>query len=565
VRSLLRRWLTADPRLTDVAERRTVELVAFLLVLMFAASFVLAAVAAFVAPSWSADRIPVVVGLLLTYVVLLRVNQTRHHRIAAYLVTLAPLIGNIATGLTDPHDPAWFAFVPISSVLAGSLLSLRSAIAISVCGVLGTAVVVAIHYADLGTTRALVFVGFVLLFDILVVGMARFRNRVEQARVAEVERLAAQLAATERLESIGRFAGGVAHDFNNLLTVIIANTELAKRGRGGTATLEGIEDAATRAAALTRQLLAFTRNRTGVVKTLSLADFIREMTPLLRRLVPEHISLELALASTWAVDGDEAQLQQVVMNLAANARDAMKSGGTLRFESRDVPGVGDAVDRVCLVVQDTGTGMDAATRAHAFEPFFTTKPVGEGTGLGLATVHGIVRQAGGTVTLDSVLNEGTTITIHLARSTRTPASAVRGRGGVSVTRDSATVLLVEDNPDVRSSVERILRELGLDVVVAANAEEVARAIREAPNPIDLLVSDVVMPGASGMQVADDLRAANPSISTLLMSGYSEDDVIAYVAAHPETRFLAKPFTAAALQLAVSELLEARRAVRASAS
>jgi signal transduction histidine kinase/CheY-like chemotaxis protein len=554
-----RRCLSADPRLTDVAERRTVELVAFLLVLMAAASIVGFTIGAFMVPGWFASKTPVALGLVLTYAVLLWVNQTRHRRIAALLITIAPLFGNIGIGLSDPLDPAWFAFVPISSVLAGALLSLRSAVLISAAGVIGTSVVVYAHHHVLGTTRAVISAGFVVLFDVLVIGLARFRNRVEKARVAEVERLGAQLAMTERLESIGRFAGGVAHDFNNLLTVIIANVELAKRGRGGTSTLDGIEDAATRAAALTRQLLAFTRNRAAAVITLELDALIRDMNPLLRRLVPEHISLDVELSSKWAIDGDETQLQQMVMNLAANARDAMKSGGTLRFETRDVPASGENGDRVCLVVSDTGVGMDEATRAHAFEPFFTTKPVGEGTGLGLASVHGIIRQANGTIDLASAPGEGTTFTIHFPRSAGLVVRDSVGTAHAVAPTGKAIVLLVEDNPDVRASVGFILKDLGLTVVVAAGASEVARAVREAPGLVDLLITDVVMPGSSGMQVADALRATNPAVSTLLISGYSEDDVVAYVAAHPDARFLAKPFTAVALKNAVGELLETRKA------
>ena len=544
-----RRWFRADPRITDLAERRTVELVAFLLALMAAVSVAGLAVGAIVATSWIVARLPAVLVLLVTYAVLFGINRTRHHRIGAVVLALAPLVSNFLVGLADPADPVWYAFVPVSVILAGALLSLRTAVVIAgLCVAVTAAVVVA---GDVDGSHATAAIGYVTMTSVLVLGLARFRRRLERERVAEVERLAQQLAATERLESIGRFAGGVAHDFNNLLTVILANAELARRGRDVPQLLAEIEDAATRAAGLTRQLLAFTRHRPAPAASVALDRVLHEMQPLLRRLVPEHIELELDARSTWEAVLDQPQLEQVILNLAANARDAMADGGTLRFETRDVPGGDGGDDHVRLTVSDSGTGMDARTRARALEPFFSTKPPGAGTGLGLATVDAIVRGAGGTIELDSAPGAGTTVAVSLRRGQRAARQVTHEAAPAAVTA-RGVALLVEDDPLVRAATERMLAELGLRVVVAANAAEVARALAEAPGPLALVVSDMVMPGKSGLELVEELRASHPGVPAVLMSGYSERGV----PAAPHLRFVTKPFTVEELNAAITGVLDA---------
>ncbi len=551
-----RRWFTADPSITSIGDRRTIELVSFLVVMMSVVSTVAVVVALFVARAYVMSRLPVLLGFLGLYVVLFAVNRTKHHRIAAIALCAAPLALNLSVGVADAKDPAWYAFVPVSVILAGTLLPLRMAVVIGVLSVAGTAAIVFVH-DDYATSHGWLVLTCVTLVCAILLGLARFRSRVESERIAEVERLARQLSATERLESIGQFAGGVAHDFNNLLTVIIASADLVRRGRDVPKFIDAIDDAATRAAALTRQLLAFTRNRASVRTPLIVDDMLRDMDPLLRRLIPENVELVLDLGVSWAIEVDESQLQQVILNLAANARDAMPSGGKLRLSTSEV-----SPDSVRIAVSDTGFGMDAATRTRAFEPFFTTKPAHVGTGLGLATVAANIQQAGGTVELSSTPGAGTTVTIVIPRTTKVPerahvptstlAGPVRG-----------VALLVEDDPDVRSTTKHILRELGLMVVVAANAGEIPRALKDAPGRLQIVVSDVVMPGKTGLVVVEELRASHPGLAAVLISGYSEDDVAA-MAVQPHTRFVAKPFTAAALMAAVSELLT-ERVVDADAS
>jgi signal transduction histidine kinase/CheY-like chemotaxis protein len=556
-----RHWLTPPVAITDVAERQSVQLVSLLLVLILSCSVGGIAIASIGATDWVLARLPVLLSLLASYVALFALNRTRHHRVAAFVFCLGPLWSNLPVGLYAPDDPIWYAFVPAATILSSALIGFRAALVISAIGAASTVAVVTIRHDAYGG-RGIILVGYVTLVSAIVLGMAYYRDEVERARLAEVERLAQQLAATERMESVGRLAGGMAHDFNNLLTVILASADLARQGRSAPERLDDIKDAAERAAMLTRQLLAFTRNRASAKAIVRLDDLVRDVQPLLRRLIPENIELDLELDSDWAVEADDSQLQQVVLNLVANARDAMPNGGrlciaTARVSGSSVPVDPLAGDRVLLTIADTGSGMDEATRRHALEPFFTTKPIGQGTGLGLATVHGIVRQSGGTVVLASELGSGTTVTIALPRSSKQPTATVEAKTVVTP-RATGVVLVVEDDPHVRASTAQILRELGLSVVVAASAAEVPRALREAPAPIDMLVSDVVLPGQSGPSLAAELRAAHPDLAVVLMSGYSEQDV-AMVAAQPNTRFVAKPFTVDALTSAVLDLL-ARRTV-----
>jgi signal transduction histidine kinase/CheY-like chemotaxis protein len=548
-----RRWFSADPRITDLGERRTAELVAYLIMLMTVVSVVGVGTGVLLDATWVVDRVPAFATLTASWMILFVVNRSRYYRLAAVLVALAPLISNLGVGLTSPEDPAWYSFVPITAILAAALLDLRRAAFVAALCFLSTVAVVAFHGEAYFVTQGTAALGYVFMTCILVLGMARFRNQLERERVAEVERLAQQLAATERLESIGRFAGGVAHDFNNLLTVILANIELARRDRNDPSLLAEIEDAATRASALTGQLLAFTRHRPAPSTSVAMEVVVHGMQPLLRRLVPEHIELVLDVRSTWPVFLDQPQLEQVVMNLAANARDAMPGGGEVRFVTEDVAGGSDGIDMVHLVVSDSGMGMDATTRARALEPFFSTKPVGAGTGLGLATVDAIVRQAGGTIELDSTPGAGTTVTVRLPRGHRAARATTNEPAPVLATT-RGVALLVEDDALVRAATERVLRELGLAVVVAASAAEVPRALADASGPLALVVSDVVMPGKNGIELVEELRAAHPELRAILMSGYSEQAITP----RSGLRFLAKPFTVEALSSAVSELLAVQR-------
>jgi two-component system, cell cycle sensor histidine kinase and response regulator CckA len=396
------------------------------------------------------------------------------------------------------------------------------------------------------------------------------RKQSERAR-AELE---AELRQAQRLESVGRLAGGIAHDFNNLLTVILS-TASTLRHRPLTpdqqgeveADVDAIQAAAQRAADLTRQLLAFSRKQILRPQVVDLAEVIVGVENILRRLLPERIELRLHQETlSGPVKADPHQIQQVVMNLAINARDAMPAGGRLTVsldevyiadhEQDPVKGI-QAGKHARITVSDTGVGMDQETRAHLFEPFFTTKPLGQGSGLGLATVHGIINQSGGHIQVRSAPGQGTSFQILLpllpARSHHPePRPAIDGPPP-PVTGE--TILLVEDEPLVRQMTARLLRAMGYQVLEAANAAEALRLALARPTPVDLLLTDVVMPGASGPDLAARL-AAHHAVPVLFMSGHT-DVSLAETDVLERSPFLAKPFSPDELRRKVREVLHGR--------
>jgi two-component system, cell cycle sensor histidine kinase and response regulator CckA len=371
------------------------------------------------------------------------------------------------------------------------------------------------------------------------------------ARSREVQ-LEAQLQQARRLESVGKLAGGVAHDFNNLLAIILNYADFAREAATDEEQrrdLEELSKAATRGAELVRQLLQFSRRRPVDATAVDITEVIRDTEPMLRRAAGEQIKLRCWLASELPPTLiDHGQLTQVLMNLVVNARDAMPDGGTLTIKATQ-----SGESAVQLAVEDTGQGMDAATVAKAFDPFFTTKPPGSGTGLGLATVYGIVTQADGGIELDSEPGRGTRVVIELPcgeaalvsrRSGERPAAAEPGRG--------ETILVVEDDVQVRGIAGRILREHGYHVLEACGGAEALRVAEGAPHPIDMLVSDVVMPGMSGPELAGRLRELRPDLPVLHMSGYSSG-----IASHDPgglPDLIEKPFSAADLLARVRQLL-----------
>jgi two-component system cell cycle sensor histidine kinase/response regulator CckA len=373
-----------------------------------------------------------------------------------------------------------------------------------------------------------------------------------------------QLRQSQKMESLGRIAGGVAHDFNNLLTAIIGYSEAIER-RGGEAEADAQEilRAADRAGDLVRQLLAFSRRQILEQRVLDLNVVVRDAVQMLRRTLGEHIDVVAALDDDLRpVRADPGQLQQVVVNLAVNARDAMPAGGVLTLETRNVL-LGDdapvpAGAYVQLIVADTGAGMTEDVLEHAFEPFFTTKSAGEGTGLGLATVHGIISQSGGTVFVESKPELGTSFKVFLPASEEPVAVDEAPAPAHSPQREAyETVLLVEDEAVVRGLVREILERDGYTVVEAADPEQ-ALAVSRDDVGIDLLVTDVVMPRMSGPEIARALSVVRGDLKVLYMSGYSDAVVVKQGLLEPGTAFIQKPFRAQELTDKVRTLLERQR-------
>ncbi len=392
----------------------------------------------------------------------------------------------------------------------------------------------------------------------------------------QLEERQERLAQAQKMESVGQLAGGVAHDFNNLLTAIIGNAEIAKlqlpESHPAREDLRQILDAARRSSALTRQLLAFAKRNTMDVHVLSLNVLLDDVTSLLHRLIGEHITLIVKCDPTLrATRIDPTQFEQLIMNLAVNARDAMPNGGTLSIDARNVvvrAGDRDAMNGVApghwvgLTVSDTGSGMSAETVRRAFEPFYTTKGVGEGTGLGLAVVYGTVNQHAGHIRIDSVLGAGTKIAILLPPSA-TPADTVQRKTPISTQaeRGTETLLLVEDEPAVRSVSARLLRRSGYKVQEATDGADAVMQMGDGRLfDISLLITDVVMPHMGGPELATTLRKERPTLPVLLVSGYSETAIPPDLLKTPGTVFVEKPFSTDALLTAVRRLLDEQGAL-----
>jgi signal transduction histidine kinase len=388
-------------------------------------------------------------------------------------------------------------------------------------------------------------------------------------------KLTAQLRQAQKMEAIGRLAGGVAHDFNNLLTCIMGNLTLAEDQAAADPRLkrylEGASAAAESAATLTRQLLAFGRKQVIEPRAVNLSTLIERVKGMLERLIGESITLRTACApDLWYVKADPGQLEQILVNLVVNARDAISGHGEIEVETRNVetsqPGgpVGPARPGryVALSVRDNGRGMSDVVRSKLFEPFFTTKETGAGTGLGLATVYGAVQQNGGTITVDSTLGEGSTFRIFLpmvevdraavqsADAALAPPSS-RARGGTE------TILLVEDEPLVLDLAACTLHELGYNVIPCASADEALRRLPDYPNRIDLLLTDVVMPRMNGKELAARAVSLQPGISVLFSSGYGEDIIAKQGVLDAGLYFIGKPYRPAELAAKVRSILDAR--------
>jgi len=403
------------------------------------------------------------------------------------------------------------------------------------------------------------------------------RNRAGQVEyyetfvrdVTDQRRLQQQVLQSQKMEAVGRLAGGIAHDFNNLLTVITSYSDLLLEdlapGDAKRDDLEQVRKAADGAAALTRQLLAFSRQQAVEPRVVSLNTVVEGLHKILRRVIGEDIELTTTLApDLGAVRADVGQLEQVLMNLAVNARDAMPTGGRLTVETANVEHDPDyARDReaaavrqfAMLAVSDTGCGMDEATKARIFEPFFTTKEPGKGTGLGLATVYGIVKQAGGFIWVYSEPGQGTSFKIYLpevdATAERTTAVA-----GARAPRGTETVLLVEDAAAVRAVTKQVLERQGYVVLEAPDGEAALRLAQQHRGPIHLLLTDVVMPRVSGRELAERLTQVRPDMRVLYASGYTDDSVVRHGILELGTAYLQKPFSPESLARKVRDVLDA---------
>ncbi len=391
---------------------------------------------------------------------------------------------------------------------------------------------------------------------------------VNSRDVTERHSLEDQLSRFQRLESVGRLAGGVAHDFNNILTVILGNAELLAStlppGAREHDELGEITRTSLRARDLVQQLLAFARKQVLAPRVLDLNRAIRDLDRLLRRLLPEHVTLRVRLEEPiWPVLADPAQLEQVLINLAVNARDAMPDGGTLTIETANTTidaadarlGTVDSGSYVLVTVSDSGVGMTPEVLAHVFEPFFTTKPYGAGTGLGLATTYGIVKQSGGHIVAESEAGAGSSFRIYLPRAAESAADVAEPAAPL-VPRGTETLLLVEDDDAVRSVAQRVLERAGYRVLTAITPGGALAIEAEYGGPIGLLITDVVMAGMNGREVAAELCRRRPGLAVLYISGYTENAVQHHGVVEPGTWFLPKPFTGAMLAAKVREVLDA---------
>jgi two-component system, cell cycle sensor histidine kinase and response regulator CckA len=392
--------------------------------------------------------------------------------------------------------------------------------------------------------------------------------------ITERSHLEVQLRQAQKMEAVGQLTGGIAHDFNNLLGVILGYSEILETQLDPNGSLhrsaEQIRKAGQRAASLTRQLLAFSRQQVLEPRVLFLNTIVVDTEKMLRRLIGENIELRVELDPTLGrVRADHGQIEQIIVNLAVNARDAMPQGGTLIIETANFEANADYASQhppmsagsfVRLSVKDAGVGMDAETQAHIFEPFFTTKGPGKGTGLGLATVYGVVKQSNGFVWVHSELGRGTTFEILLPRVEASVARVEPETRSTSLSEGTETVLLVEDEESLRNLISEMLRGDGYAVLEAANAADAIEIARQAPRRIDLLLTDVVMPGMNGAELADQLVSLYPWIKTLYMSGYTEFAVPLREMIQQDRTLLQKPFTQQSLSRKVREVLENHRPV-----
>ena len=410
-----------------------------------------------------------------------------------------------------------------------------------------------------------------------IVGYAKITRDATYRREAEEKLKAAreQLFQSQKMEAVGHLTGGVAHDFNNLLTIIIGNLDAARRSLENwqegaqqrlAHQLNNAMQGAQRAATLTSQLLAFARRQPLEPRALDINKFLRTIADFLRPSLGETVQLEVVGAGgVWAVEVDQNQFETAILNLAVNARDAMPDGGKLTIDASNVFLDEDYCARhsdvmpgqyVAISVTDNGSGMDKKTLDHAFEPFFTTKETGKGTGLGLSQVYGFVKQSGGHIKIYSEVGEGTTVRLYLKRTHGENATHDVTRSTAFLTEGTETILLVEDDSEVREFISETLRELGYSVIEAPEAETALRLL-EQHEQIDLLLTDVVLPGVNGRQLADRVRSKRTSLKVLFMTGYSRNAIVHQGRLDPGVEFIQKPLTQGSLAARIRAVLDGR--------
>lgn len=417
-----------------------------------------------------------------------------------------------------------------------------------------------------GPSRVLQVSATNLLQDPSVAGIV-----MNAREITEVKRLEEQLRQSQRMEAIGTLSGGIAHDFNNLLTVIRGYTnQMLESGHFPPESqmhIKRIDEAAERASALTRQLLAFSRRQVLQPKVFDVNELMANLDQMLRRLIGEHIEMRtVASKESCLVKADAGQIEQVIMNIAINARDAMPRGGKLTIETAhtdldrgSTAGIEGALPGpyVMLAVSDTGEGMDDDTKAHIFEPFFTTKGLGKGTGLGLSMVYGIVKQSGGYISVYSEPRRGSTFKVYLPRVNEMARGRRKEEIPATDARGNETILVVEDEPMIRELIEAMLVSKGYSVLTVDNPLHAAAFSAQHSGTIQLLLTDVVMPGISGRDIAKQISAQRPEVKVIFISGYTPNAIVHHGVLDEDLNFLQKPFTAATLTNKVREVLNGR--------
>jgi signal transduction histidine kinase len=401
--------------------------------------------------------------------------------------------------------------------------------------------------------------------EVLTQEIAERRQAESALRISEQK-----LRHAQKMEAVGRLAGGIAHDFNNLLSVVLSYSDMLLQTAGPDHPMHGelkqIQSAGLRAESLTHQLLAFSRQQVLQPKPVLLNDVVQSIEKMLTRLIGEHIELVTSLEPTLGlVHVDPGQIEQVIVNLVVNARDAMPKGGRVVISTANAPSEDGANTEIVLTVSDEGTGMDGGTLEHIYEPFFTTKDVGQGTGLGLATVLGIIEQSGGRIAVESAVDKGTTFFIRFAEMKGSAQNPSVDVATTNLPTGTETILVVEDEAMVRDLVVEILRRQGYTMLSAASGHDALAICASVTQPIDMLISDVIMPVMDGRELAERIAAAYPKIRVLLMSGYPNDVLDPRGVIEQGIPFLRKPIQPRALAIRVREVLDAPHPVTTSAS